>query len=250
LFNYCKSLPIILTTFIVVLLVFNSTLAGISTIFFQNDFGDIYQNNLKIMYALASPEEEAGDSNNDDASEDSQGLPEEEAGDSNNDDASEDSQGLPDVVENITTVNPSLTTLSEPLQNEECPAGSPEGCYVKPYSLSARQSCQPGEMELKNTPDGPKGMMCAPIQPPQNQENPTAPIGGNETLPENSILTINEFNPEVTVTKSSPVSCNSQGTLFDPTTDMCKNPQSIQDCAKIMQRYDPNLGKCTDGFIP
>jgi hypothetical protein len=49
-------------------------------------------------------------------------------------------------------------------------------------------------------------------------------------------------------TKSSPASCDSQGTLFDPITGMCKNPQSRQDCAKIMQRYDPNQVKCIRFF--
>jgi hypothetical protein len=48
--------------------------------------------------------------------------------------------------------------------------------------------------------------------------------------------------------KPTPASCEAQGTLFDPTTNMCKNPQSIQDCAKIMQRYDPNQGKCVNSF--
>ena len=31
--------------------------------------------------------------------------------------------------------------------------------------------------------------------------------------------------------------------------NICKNPQSIQDYGKIMRRYDPNQGKCANGFI-
>ena len=106
--NHCKSLPIILTTFIVILLVFNSTSAGISsTILFQNGVSEVTQNNLLIISVFASPDEES---------------------DENNDDAGEDTQGLQDVAENTTTVNPSLTALSEPPQNQECPDGSPPGC--------------------------------------------------------------------------------------------------------------------------
>ncbi|NOJ32256.1 MAG: hypothetical protein DA329_08980 [Candidatus Nitrosocosmicus sp.] len=255
---------------------FNSTLAGISsTLFFSNGGGEITQNNLMTLYVFASPDEEVDDtsgnnedagedsqgvpdeesgdtsSNNEDAGEDSQGVPDEESGDSNNnnnEDASQDSQGLQDVVRNTTTVNPSLTALSDPPQNEQCPAGSPEGCYVKPAPINARVSCQPGEMELKNVPGGPKGIMCAPIQSTQNQEGPPDPIGEKEMLSQNNIPTLDESNSETTVTKSSPASCDSQGTLFDPITGMCKNPQSIQDCAKIMQRYDPNQGKCIRFF--
>ncbi len=251
--NHCNLSPIILSIFIVVLLVFNSTLAGISsTSFFPNGGDEITQNNLMISHVFASPDEEADDTsnNNEDAGEDSQGVPEEEADDTsnNNEDAGEDSQGLPEVAENITTVNPSLTALSDPPQNEQCPAGSPEGCYVKPAPINARVSCQPGEMELKNVPGGPKGIMCAPIQSTQNQEGPPDPIGEKEMLSQNNIPTLDESNSETTVTKSSPASCDSQGTLFDPITGMCKNPQSIQDCAKIMQRYDPNQGKCIRFF--
>ena len=127
--NHCKSLPIILTTFIVILLVFNSTSAGISsTILFQNGISEVTQNNLLIISVFASPDEES-DKNNDDGGEDTQGLPDEES-DKNNDDGGEDTQGLQDVAENTTTVNPSLTALSEPPQNQECPDGSPPGCYV------------------------------------------------------------------------------------------------------------------------
>jgi len=321
--NHCNLSPIILSIFVVILLGFNSTLAGISsTLFFSNGGGEITQNNLMTLYVFASPDEEVDDtsgnnedagedsqgvpdeesgdtsSNNEDAGEDSQGVPDEESGDSNNnnEDASQDSQGLQDVVRNTTTVNPSLTALSDPPQNEqcpagspegcyvkpapinarvscqpgemelknvpggpkgimcapippeECPAGSPEGCYVKPAPINARVSCQPGEMELKNVPGGPKGIMCAPIQSTQNQEGPPDPIGEKEMLSQNNIPTLDESNSETTVTKSSPASCDSQGTLFDPITGMCKNPQSIQDCAKIMQRYDPNQGKCIRFF--
>jgi hypothetical protein len=322
--NHCNLSPIILSIFVVILLGFNSTLAGISsTLFFSNGGGEITQNNLMTLYVFASPDEEVDDtsSNNEDAGEDSQGVPDEESGDSNNnnedagedsqgvpdeesgdsnnnnnEDASQDSQGLQDVVRNTTTVNPSLTALSDPPQNEqcpagspegcyvkpapinarvscqpgemelknvpggpkgimcapippeECPAGSPEGCYVKPAPINARVSCQPGEMELKNVPGGPKGIMCAPIQSTQNQEGPPDPIGEKEMLSQSNIPTLDESNSETTVTKSSPASCDSQGTLFDPITGMCKNPQSIQDCAKIMQRYDPNQGKCIRFF--
>ncbi|VFJ14698.1 hypothetical protein [Candidatus Nitrosocosmicus franklandus] len=269
--NHCNLSPIILSIFVVILLVINSTLSGIpSTIFFQNGVNEVTPNNLMTSYVFASPDEEADDTsnnnedagedsqgvpkeeaddtsnNNEDAGEDSQGVPKEEADDTsnNNEDAGEDSQGVPEVAENITTVNPSLTALSEPPQNEQCPAGSPEGCYVKPSPLNARVSCQPGEMELKNVPGGPEGIMCAPIQSTQNQENSNNPIGEKEMLSQNNIPTLDESNSETTVTKSSPASCDSQGTLFDPITNMCKNPQSIQDCAKIMQRYDPNQGKC------
>lgn len=138
--------------------------------------------------------------------------------------------------------------MSDPPQNEQCPAGSPEGCYVKPAPINARVSCQPGEMELKNVPGGPNGIMCAPIQSTQNQEGPPDPIGEKEMLSQSNIPTLDESNSATTVTKSSPASCDSQGTLFDPITGMCKNPQSIQDCAKIMQRYDPNQGKCIRFF--
>jgi hypothetical protein len=98
-----------------------------------------------------------------------------------------------------------------------------------------------------------------------------------EQLPANSILTTNTFDPGGKPTpasceaqgatynqgtgmcedkqpafdpggKPTPASCEAQGTLFDPTTNMCKNPQSIQDCAKVMQRYDPNQGKCVNSF--
>ena len=103
-------------------------------------------------------------------------------------------------------------------------------------------------MVLKKVPGGPEGTTCAPIQTTQNQENPNNPIGLKETLSDNNIQTLDESNSETTVTKSSPVPCNSQGTLFDPITNMCKNPQSIQDCAKIMQRYDPNQGRCIRFF--
>ncbi|HKR72481.1 MAG TPA: hypothetical protein VJR94_00065, partial [Candidatus Nitrosocosmicus sp.] len=141
-YNHCKSFPIILTTFIVILLVFNSTLTGISsTIFFQNGASDVNQNNLLTISAFASPEEESGD-------------------DSNNDEAVEVSQVLPDVSENMTTVNPSSTALSGPPQNEECPAGSPAGCYVKPSSDRVKESCPPGEMVLNKVPGGPEGTMC------------------------------------------------------------------------------------------
>jgi hypothetical protein len=249
--NHCNLSPIILSIFVVILLGFNSTLAGISsTLIFPNGGGEITQNNLMTSYVFASLNEEADDSNNnEDAGKDSQGLSEEEADDSNNnEDAGKDSQGLSEVAENITTVNPSLTALSEPPQNEQCPAGSPEGCYVKPAPLNARVSCQPGEMELKNVPGGPKGIMCASIQSTQNQENPNNPIGEKEMLSQNNIPTLDESNSETTVTKSSPASCDSQGMPFDPIMGMCKNPQSIQDCAKIMQRYDPNQGKCIRFF--
>jgi hypothetical protein len=253
--NRCNLSPIILSIFIVILLVLNTTLSGIpSTIFFQNGVNEVTQNNLMTSYVFASPDEEADDSNNsnnEDAGEDSQGLSDEEADDSNNsnnEDAGEDSQGLQDIVRNITTVNPSLTGLSEPPQNEQCPAGSPPGCYVKPSSPTARESCPAGEMVLKKVPGGPEGTMCALIEPIQNQENPSNPMGVKETLSNNNIQTLDESNSETTVTKSSPASCNSQGTLFDPATNMCKNPQSIQDCAKVMQRYDPNQGKCIRFF--
>jgi hypothetical protein len=287
-----------LTTIIAILLVFNSTSGGISsTTFFQNGLNDVNQNNIKIMNAFASPEEEAGESNNnDEASEEDQGLSEEEAGESNNnDEASEEDQGLQGVTENITTVNPSLATLSQPPQNEQCPAGSPPGCYVKPPSREKiscepgemilqnvpggpdgtmcapippeecpagsppgcyvkppsreKISCEPGEMILQNVPGGPDGTMCAPIQPSQNQDGLPNSIGVNETLQKDNTLTIGGLNPEGTVANSSPASCNSQGTLFDPITNMCKNPQSIQDCAKIMQMYDPNQGICINRFI-
>jgi hypothetical protein len=36
--------------------------------------------------------------------------------------------------------------------------------------------------------------------------------------------------------KPTLASCEAQGAIFDPTMDTCKNSQSIQDCAKIMQR--------------
>ena len=111
--------------------------------------------------------------------------------------------------------------------------------------------------------------MCAPI-PQQNQENPNDAFEVNEQLldnsivttnltardsavkehlPKNKILNPNGFDTEATVTKSSPASCKAQGTLFDPTMNICKNPQSIQDCAKIMQRYDPNQGKCVNIYL-
>ncbi len=159
---------------------FNSTSAGISTtILFQNGVSEVTQNNLLIISVFASPDEES-DENNDDAGEDTQGLPDEES-DENNDDAGEDTQGLPDEesdennddagedtqglqdVENTTTVNPSLTALSEPPQNQECPDGSPPGCYVIGGGLS--RQCPSDAITVKNTPGGPEGTMCAPIPP-------------------------------------------------------------------------------------
>ena len=259
-YNSSKSLPFILTTFIVILLVSNSTSAGISsTIFFQNGVGEITQNNLVTSNVFASPDE-ASDENNEDAGEDSQGLPD-EASDENNEDAGEDSQGLQDVSENITTVNPSLTALSESPQNEQCPAGSPPGCYVLEDQGNPRQGCPQGTQWVKNTPGGPTGTMCAPL-PPENQNNPNDVIGIQEQLPSNSILTTTPTTQDSTIKEQLPAnsilttntfdpdakpilaSCEAQGTLSDPATNMCKYPQSIQDCAKVMQRYDPNQGKC------
>ncbi len=276
---------------------FNSTLAGISsTIFFQNGVSDANQNKLLSTPAFASPEEESGDSNNDEAGEDTQGIQEEESGDSNNDEAGDDTQGIQEAAEKITTVNPSLTSSSEPPQNQQCPAGSPPGCYVKPPS-SAKISCEPGKMIPKNVQGGPDGTMCIPI-PINNLNNPNDVIGVQEQLPANSILTTTPttqdssikahlpansilttttFDPGGKPTpasceaqgatynqgtgmcedkqpafdpggKPTPASCEAQGTLFDPPTNTCKNPESIQDCAKIMQRYDPNQGKCVNSI--
>ncbi|MDN5847720.1 MAG: hypothetical protein L0H53_15760 [Candidatus Nitrosocosmicus sp.] len=77
----------------------------------------------------------------------------------------------------------------------------------------------------------------------QNQKNPNDAIGVIEQLSDNSILTttptgqdsaIKEQQPKnniltpntsdstVTVTKPSPATCKAQGTLFDPTTNICK----------------------------
>ena len=118
--NHCESLPIILTTFIVILLVFNSTSAGISSkILFQNSVSEVTQNNLMTSYVFASPDEES-DENNDGAGEDSQGLPDEEP-DENNDGAGEDIPGSLEGTEGITAVNPALTALSAPTENQECP---------------------------------------------------------------------------------------------------------------------------------
>jgi hypothetical protein len=163
-----------------------------------------------------------------------------------------------------TTTTPPATGTTTP---EECPAGSPPGCYVI-KSQSGAAICPSDTVQVKNTPGGPKGTMCAPI-PPQNQNNPngaievieqlsdnsilpSTPTGQDSAIkeqqPKNSILTPNAFDSTVTVTKPSPASCKAQGTLFDPTMNMCKNPQSIQDCAKIMQRYDPDQGKCVNIF--
>jgi hypothetical protein len=109
--------------------------------------------------------------------------------------------------------------------------------------------------------------MCAPLSQ-QNQNNPndvievqeqlpansiltTTPTTQDSTikeqLPANSILTTNTFDPGA---KPTPASCDAQGEIFDPTVGTCKNPQSIQDCAKIMQRYVPNQGKCVNSLIP
>jgi hypothetical protein len=301
-------LSIILPTFFVIILVFSSTSSGISsTISFQNDIGGVNQNSIPILSVFASPDEES-DENNDEAGEDAQGLPDEESDENNNDEAGEDAQGLQDMAENITTVNPTFTAISEPPQNQECPAGSPPGCYVMEGGLSRQcpsdtttvkntpggptgtmcapippeecpagsppgcyvmegglsRQCPSDTTTVKNTPGGPTGTMCAPI-PPQNLANPDNDFGINEQLSDNSILTTNlptrnsavkepvpnnsivnpnEFDTDSTAIKSSPASCKAQGTLFDPTLNGCKNPQSIQDCAKIMQRYDPNQGSC------
>ena len=87
--NHCESLPIILTTFIVILMVLNSTLTGLSsTTLFQHSGSEVTQNNLMTSYVFASPDEESDD-NNDGAGEDSQGLSDEEP-DENNDGAGED----------------------------------------------------------------------------------------------------------------------------------------------------------------
>ncbi|WP_148687300.1 hypothetical protein [Candidatus Nitrosocosmicus hydrocola] len=319
-------MSIILPTFFVIILVFSSTSSGISSIIsFQNDIGGVDQNSIPILSVFASPDEESdenndeagedaqglpdeeSDENNDEAGEDAQGLPDEES-DENNDEAGEDAQGLQDMSENITTVNPTLTAIPELPQNQECPAGSPPGCYVMEGGLSRQcpsdtttvkntpggptgtmcapippeqcpagsppgcyvmegglsRQCPSDTTTVKNTPGGPTGTMCAPI-PLQNLANPDDVFEVNEQLSDNSILTTNiptrnpvvkepvpnnsivnpnGFDTDSTAIKSSPASCKAQGTLFDPTLNSCKNPQSIQDCAKIMQRYDPNQGRC------
>lgn len=77
----------------------------------------------------------------------------------------------------------------------------------------------------------------------QNQKNPNDAIGVieqfldntilttiptdqdsaiKEQQPKNNILTPNTFDSTVTVTKPSPATCKAQGTLFDPTTNICK----------------------------
>ena len=84
-------MSIILTTFIVILMVLNSTLTGLSsTTLFRHDRSEVTQNNLMTAYVFASPDEEADNNNDHDgASEDNQGVSDEES-DENNSGAGED----------------------------------------------------------------------------------------------------------------------------------------------------------------
>src|SRR5918994_7577394 len=87
----CKSLSIVLTAFIVILLVSTSPLTGISSsTLFQDRINDVTQNNLIINPVFATSDE-TGDDNNGAGDEDQGGS--DETGDDNNGAGDEDQGG-------------------------------------------------------------------------------------------------------------------------------------------------------------
>jgi hypothetical protein len=123
-----------------------STLIGISSsTLFQDRISDITQNNLIINSVFASSDETGDDSNG----------------------VGDEDQGGSDETEDITTLNPSLSALPD---SEECPSGSPSGCFVIISPGSGSAQCPEGTQFVQNTPRGPTGTMCAPILQ-ENQNN-------------------------------------------------------------------------------
>ena len=154
--NSCKSLSIILTTIIVILLVSYSTITGVSSsILSQERVNDIIQNNLIVNSVFASSDESGDDSN---------GAGDEEQGGS--EETGDEEQGGSEETENITALNPSLTSLSASPQ--ECPAGSPPGCFVIESTTGGQMTCPQGTTPIQNTPGGPRGTLCAPLPQPIN----------------------------------------------------------------------------------
>ena len=135
--NTCKSLSIVLTTFIVILLVSTSPLTGISTsTLFQDRINDVTQNNLIINPAFASSDE-TGDDNNGASEEDQGGS--DETGDDNN--GAGDEQQLPantastaapnTLINGVEQQLPANSGLSDKIFDQQGRFPSPASCEAQ-----------------------------------------------------------------------------------------------------------------------
>ena len=199
-----KSLSIVLTAFIIILLVSTSPLAGISSsTLFQDRINDVTQNNPIINSVFASSDE-TGDDNNGAGEEDQGGS--DETGDDNNgageedqggsDETGDDNNGADD--EQQLPANTALTAAPNTLingveQQLSANSGLSDKIFDQQGKFPTPASCE-AQGAVFNQATG----MCA-NKPPL-------------------------FDPAA---KPTPASCEAQGAVFNQATGMCANKPAI-----------------------